>query len=59
MFTIKQPSKIILGRYSASETDFPNNCLLIEKWLTQEHETKDNGEKDAFDYDYSLIKVEQ
>ena len=29
MFTIKQPSKIILGRYSASETDFPNNCLLI------------------------------
>ena len=37
----------------------PNNCLLIEKWLTQEHETKDNGEKDTFDYDYSLIKVEQ
>ena len=29
MFIIKQPSKIILGRYSASETDFPNNCLLI------------------------------
>ena len=29
MFTIKQPSKIILGKHSALEIDFPNNCLLI------------------------------
>jgi len=29
MFTIKQPSKIIYGKYSASKNHFPENCLLI------------------------------
>ena len=37
----------------------PNNCLLIEKWLTQEYESKDKGDKNTFEYDYSLVKVEQ
>ena len=29
MFTIKQPSKIIYGKHSASKNKFPENCLLI------------------------------
>ena len=29
MFTIKQPSEIAYGRYSASKNNFPDNCLLI------------------------------
>ena len=29
MFTIKQPSKIVYGKYSASKNNFPENCLLI------------------------------
>ena len=29
MFTIKQPSKIVYGKYSASKNIFPENCLLI------------------------------
>ena len=29
MFTIKQPSKIVYGKYTASKNNFPENCLLI------------------------------
>ena len=29
MFTIKQPSKIVIGRNTVPESDFPENCLLI------------------------------
>ena len=29
MLTIKQPSKIILGKFASSKFNFPDNCLLI------------------------------
>ena len=29
MFTIKQPSKIVYGKFTASKNNFPDNCLLI------------------------------
>tara|TARA_B100001540_G_C15800205_1_gene639590 strand:+ start:764 stop:1708 length:945 start_codon:yes stop_codon:yes gene_type:complete len=29
MFTIKQPSKIVIGRNAVPESSFPENCLLI------------------------------
>ena len=29
MYSIKQPSEIIFGKYSAQKFDFPENCLLI------------------------------
>ena len=53
MFEIKQPSHIIIGKYSSKQFDFNENCLIIEFF-------ENDGNKPSttnLDFLESIIKI--